>query len=135
MKTLLIQLAQSTAFYIVVYILLLIVAGVIGYITAWYYAKSVYTPVIKELEKEKEELNTQMAGLKMDVGDLKRKVENLNEKTVTLEKELAVRRKRSKSLRRLQRRVNLLKDNNSSQVLPFQKVGICFIDLIKLINI
>jgi len=88
MKPLFIILAQSNTGAIILIITLLLVAGIIGYLTAWFYAKSVYTPIIKGLEAEKVELNKQIAGLKDDVVKINEKVEKLNEKIVTLEKEL-----------------------------------------------
>ncbi|MCU0407660.1 MAG: YegP family protein [Bacteroidales bacterium] len=51
-----IQLAQSVTGAVVTIVLLLLVAAIIGYLTAWYYAKSVYTPKIKALEAEKSNL-------------------------------------------------------------------------------
>lgn len=54
MKPLFILLAQSVTGSVIEIVLLLLVAGLIGYFTAWFYAKSVYTPIIKGLEEEKE---------------------------------------------------------------------------------
>ena len=50
MNTLLILQVMSVAAAVILIIVLLLVAGLIGYLTAWYYARSVYTPVIKKLE-------------------------------------------------------------------------------------
>lgn len=72
---------------------LLIVAGLIGYLTAWFYAKSVYTPIIKRLEEEKIQLNREISGLKDDISKLETKVSNLNKKIDTLEKEIAEKEK------------------------------------------
>lgn len=88
MKPLFIILAQSNTGAIILILALLLVAGIIGYFTAWFYAKSIYTPVIKGLEAEKLELNKQIAGLKDDLIKINEKVEKLNEKTGKLEKEL-----------------------------------------------
>ena len=88
MKPLFIILAQSNSGAIILILALLLVAGIIGYFTAWFYAKSIYTPVIKGLEAEKLELNKQIAGLKDDLIKINEKVEKLNEKTGKLEKEL-----------------------------------------------
>ena len=52
---------MSVAASVVLIVILLLVAGLIGYLTAWYYAKSVYTPVIKKLEDEKIQLNREIA--------------------------------------------------------------------------
>ena len=55
MTQLFILLAQSVTGAVITIIALLLVAVIIGYFTAWFYAKSVYTPVIKGLEAEKAE--------------------------------------------------------------------------------
>jgi peptidoglycan hydrolase CwlO-like protein len=89
MKPLFIILAQSNTGAIILILALLLVAGIIGYFTAWFYAKSVYTPVIKGLEAEKAELNKQIAGLKDDVIKINEKVNKQNEKISKLEEELA----------------------------------------------
>ncbi len=59
-----IQLAQSVTGAVVTIVLLLLVAAIIGYLTAWYYAKSVYTPKIKALEDEKSTLLRQVDDLR-----------------------------------------------------------------------
>lgn len=73
-----IQLAMSVTGAVIIIIALLLVAAIIGYLTAWFYAKSVYTPVIKGLEAEKADLQKQVAGLKEDVSRLNSKVDELN---------------------------------------------------------
>jgi peptidoglycan hydrolase CwlO-like protein len=85
MDTLVILLAQTKTTAIIEIILLLLVAGVIGYITAWLYYRSVYTKKINKLETEKEELNKQIARLNNENSDLKKtlnkkedEIENLN---------------------------------------------------------
>ena len=87
MKPLFIILEQSNTGAIILILALLLVAGIIGYFTAWFYAKSIYTPVIKGLEAEKAELNKQIDGLKKDVIKINENVEKLNEKIGLLEKE------------------------------------------------
>ncbi len=62
MNALLVQQIISVPVAVILIIVLLLVAGLIGYLTAWYYAKSVYTPVIKKLEDEKVQLNREIAG-------------------------------------------------------------------------
>lgn len=86
MIQLLIQLAQSVTGAVVTIIALLLVAVIIGYFTAWYYAKSVYTPVIKGLEAEKADLIKQVTGLKDDISKLNATVDKLNDKIGKLEK-------------------------------------------------
>jgi peptidoglycan hydrolase CwlO-like protein len=89
MTQLFIQLALSVTGAVIAIIALLLVAVIIGYLTAWFYAKSVYTPVVKGLEAEKADLLKQVAGLKDDISKLNGKVEKLNEKIGKLEEEIA----------------------------------------------
>jgi len=98
MIQLLIQLTQTVTGAVITIVALLLVAVIIGYFTAWIYAKSVYTPVIKGLEADKNELNKQVAGLKEDVSSLNRKVDKLNDKIGKLEEELAEKDKEIKKL-------------------------------------
>jgi peptidoglycan hydrolase CwlO-like protein len=81
-----IQLVSVTGAVITI-IALLLVAAIIGYLTAWFYAKSVYTPIIKGLEAEKEDLLKQVAGLKEDIAKLNGNIDDLNEKITKLEEE------------------------------------------------
>jgi peptidoglycan hydrolase CwlO-like protein len=81
-----IQLVSVTGAVITI-IALLLVAAVIGYLTAWFYAKSVYTPIIKGLEAEKDDLLRQVAGLKEDITKLNGNIDDLNEKIAKLEEE------------------------------------------------
>ncbi|MCX6256125.1 MAG: hypothetical protein NTV31_16870 [Bacteroidia bacterium] len=98
MNTLVILLVQSVTGAVITIIALLLVAVFIGYFTAWFYAKSVYTPIIKGLEAEKAELNNQVAGLKDDISKLNGKVDKLNEKIGKLEEEIAEKDKEIKHL-------------------------------------
>lgn len=91
---------MSNTAAIILIIALLLVAGVIGYLTAWFYAKSVYTPIIKGLEDDKAKLNREISGLKDDIGKLNIKVENLNVKINGLEKELTEKNRLVEDLRK-----------------------------------
>ncbi len=93
MTQLSILLAQSVTGAVLTIIALGLVAAVIGYLTAWFYAKSVYTPIIKGLEAEKAELIRQVAGLKEDIRKLNENIEGLNQKIVKLEKEIVDKNK------------------------------------------
>lgn len=73
-------LAMSKTGAVVFIIALLLVAAIIGYVTAWFYAKSVYTPIIKGLEAEKADLQKQVAGLKDEVARLNSRINDLNGK-------------------------------------------------------
>lgn len=99
MTQLFIILAHSVTGAVITIIALLLVAAIIGYLTAWFYAKSVYTPIIKGLEAEKTDLLKQVAGLKDDISKLNRKVEELNGKISNLEAEAAKKEKEIKELR------------------------------------
>jgi peptidoglycan hydrolase CwlO-like protein len=89
MKTILIFQTMSLTAAVILTIALLLVAGLIGYLTAWYYAKSVYTPIIKKLEDEKTQLNREIAGLKDDISKLKGRIEDLNKKVDELDKDVS----------------------------------------------
>jgi peptidoglycan hydrolase CwlO-like protein len=98
MTLLFIQLNQTVTGAVITIVALLLVALIIGYFTAWYYAKSVYTPVIKNLESEKAELIKQIAGLKEDIIKLTAKVEKQSDKIGRLEEELVQKEKEIKKL-------------------------------------
>jgi peptidoglycan hydrolase CwlO-like protein len=100
MKPLFIILAQSNTGAVILMLGLLLFAAIIGYLTAWFYAKSVYTPVIKGLEAEKAELIKQVAGFKDDIYKLNGKVDKLNEKIGKLEEESAEKDKEIKHLKK-----------------------------------
>lgn len=88
MTQLFILLAQNGTGAIITIIALLLVAVIIGYFTAWFYAKSVYTPIIKGLETDKENLNKEVDGLTEDVKKLSSKVDKLSDKVTKLEEEI-----------------------------------------------
>lgn len=97
-----IQLAQSVAGAVLAIVALLIVAAIIGYLTAWFYAKSVYTPIIKQLEEEKANLENQVSNLRSEISKLNSNIENLNGKVSKLEADLA---KKEKELQELKKKV------------------------------
>jgi peptidoglycan hydrolase CwlO-like protein len=78
MTQLFIQAAQSVTGAVITIIALLLVAVIIGYLTAWFYAKSIYTPVIKGLQADKEELTRQVEGLNRQVELMKSEITRLN---------------------------------------------------------
>ena len=100
MNPLSILLAQLVAGPVIEIILLLLIAGVIGYLTAWYYAKSVYTPIIRGLEEDKKELNRQISGLTDDIRKLNGVVDTLSTKITKLENELGEKDKVIENLKR-----------------------------------
>jgi peptidoglycan hydrolase CwlO-like protein len=98
MTQLFIQLTQTVTGAVISIVAMLLIAAIIGYYTAWFYAKSVYTPVIKNLEAEKADLQKQVAGLKDDITKLNGKVEQLNDKIGKLEETLIEKDKEIKKL-------------------------------------
>lgn len=100
MKPLLVILVQSNTGAVILMLALLLIAVIIGYFTAWFYAKSVYTPVIKALEAEKAELIKQVSVLKDDLSKLNTKVDKLNEKIGKLEEEIEEKDKEIKHLKK-----------------------------------
>lgn len=107
MIQLIIHLAQSVTSAVLSVIGLGLVAVAIGYATAWFYAKSIYTPIIKGLEAEKADLQKQVAGLKEDIRKLNEKIESLNLSIAGLEKDL---KERDKLLAEKDRQINELKN-------------------------
>ena len=99
MTPLFILLAQSVTGAVITIVALLVVAALIGYLTAWFYAKSVYTPIIKGLEAEKADLQKQVAGLKEDVSRLNGKVDELNARISKLEEQISSREKEIRELK------------------------------------
>lgn len=89
MTQLFVQLAQTVTGNVITIVALELVAATIGFIIAWLYAKSVYTPVIKGLEADNTNLNKQVATLKDDFSNLNEKVNRLSEKIGKLEGEIA----------------------------------------------
>ena len=98
MTHLFIQLAHSVTGAVITIVGLLLVAAIIGYFSAWFYAKSVYTPIIKGLETDKAQLNKEVSDLKDDVAKLSSKVYKLNEKITKLEEDIAEKEKEIKKL-------------------------------------
>jgi peptidoglycan hydrolase CwlO-like protein len=98
MKLLVILQTLSATGAIIVFSVLVLVAALIGYLTAWFYAKSVYTPVIKALEADNTSLKKQVTGLKDNISERNKKVDDLKDKTVRLEEEIRKKEKEIKNL-------------------------------------
>lgn len=92
-------LAQSVTGAVMTIDALCLVAAIIGYMTAWYYAKSVYTAIIKKLEEEKADLQKQVANLKEEINKLNSKVEELTARASKLEETVAQKDKEIKDLK------------------------------------
>jgi peptidoglycan hydrolase CwlO-like protein len=100
MTQLFILLVESVTGAVITIIALLLVSAIIGYFTAWLYAKSVYTPVIKGLEADKDNLNKEVDGLNDDVRKLNGKVDKLSEKVSKLEADIEERDKEISKLKK-----------------------------------
>jgi uncharacterized protein len=87
MNQLFLQLAQTVTGNVITIVALETVAAIIGFVVAWFYAKSVYTPKIRGLEADTAGLNVQVAGLTNEYGILKDKIAGMNEKIAILETE------------------------------------------------
>ena len=83
MNTLAIFLMQTRGAALVEILLLLVVAGLIGYLTSYFYYKSIYTRKITQLEGEKADLQNQINNLQQQVTKLetlvKEKMDELNQ--------------------------------------------------------
>jgi peptidoglycan hydrolase CwlO-like protein len=77
---------------------LLLVASIIGYFSAWFYAKSIYTPIIKGLESDKAQLQKEVAGLRNDIVNLNEQANKFRDKIAGLEKEIEAKAKEIKDL-------------------------------------
>ena len=85
MNQLFLQLVQSVTGNVVTIVALDLVAAIIGFIVAWLYARSVYTPVIKGLETDKSDLHNQVVGLKGEFDNLNEKADKLSGRISELE--------------------------------------------------
>jgi predicted flap endonuclease-1-like 5' DNA nuclease len=88
MSTLLILLAQTKSVAAIEILSLLLVAVIIGYITAWLYYKSIYVMRIKAIESEKNELNNQIAILNEDKSNLNNSLREKENEIEYLSKEV-----------------------------------------------
>jgi uncharacterized protein len=93
MTQLFVQLASSVTANVITIVALELAAAIIGFIVAWYYAKSVYTPVIKGLEADKTTLNNKADTLRSEIVGLNEKVNQLSEKADQMEMDLAAKEK------------------------------------------
>ena len=98
MNQLFLQLAQSVTGNVVTIVALNLVAAIIGFVAAWFYAKSVYTPVIKGLEEDKTNLNNQVVRLKGEFGKLNEKVDKLSGRITELEEQVTEKDSEIKNL-------------------------------------
>ena len=83
MNTAFIILAQTKGGAILEFMLLLFVAAIIGYITAWLFYKSVYEKILKEIESDKHQLNIRIINLNGEVVNLQK---SLDDKDLEMER-------------------------------------------------
>jgi uncharacterized protein len=88
MNQLFLQLALSVTGNVVTIVLLDLAAAIIGFVVAWFYAKSVYTPIIKNLEDDRDRLNREVARLRDVISGLNTKSDELDKKIALLEADL-----------------------------------------------
>jgi peptidoglycan hydrolase CwlO-like protein len=100
MNTQSILLLQSASSAMIEIALLILGAGIICFLTAWFYQKSVYTPVIKRLEAEKEDLNRKIDGLNKDIAGLKSKIGELENTIKEKEKSITEKNKEIELLKK-----------------------------------
>jgi predicted flap endonuclease-1-like 5' DNA nuclease len=81
MNTLLILLAQTKSGATIEILSLLLVAAIIGYVTAWLFYKSIYEKRIKAVESDKHELNNRIVNLDAEIFNLKK---SLDEKDIEI---------------------------------------------------
>ncbi len=96
MNTQLILLIQSATSAMIEIALLLLGAVLIGFLTAWFYQKSVFTPIIEGLEADKVDLNKKIDGLNNDITGFKGKIRELENKIAELNKEIDLLKKPKK---------------------------------------
>jgi predicted flap endonuclease-1-like 5' DNA nuclease len=72
MNAIIILLGETKLSATIEILFLLIVAGVIGYITAWLYYKSIYTDRIKTIESEKNKLSKDLVSVESENGKLRK---------------------------------------------------------------
>ena len=93
-------------------LLLLIVAAVIGYLTAWLYYKSIYTDRIKIIDSEKKELHKELVSLENENRKL---LENLRVKDAEIQSLKLIHKE---ALRKLE--IVISNSNNSGELIPEQ---------------
>jgi septal ring factor EnvC (AmiA/AmiB activator) len=86
MNTLIVILQQSCTGAILEILLLLVVAGLIGYLTAYFYYKSVYTKKINFLKGEISELKKHIETLFSEKAKLEETIKEKNAEIETLKK-------------------------------------------------
>jgi Uncharacterized conserved protein len=84
MNTLLILLVQTKNEAAIEILSFLLVAGIIGYLTAWLYYKSIYKKNLQAAESDKHELNNRIVNLDAEIFNLKQSLDEKNAETERL---------------------------------------------------
>jgi predicted flap endonuclease-1-like 5' DNA nuclease len=84
MNTLIILLAQTKGEATIEILSFLLVAGIIGYVTAWLFYKSVYERKLKAVEADKHELNNRIVNLDGIIVDLNKSISDKDEENAHL---------------------------------------------------
>jgi septal ring factor EnvC (AmiA/AmiB activator) len=100
MNPIFIPIAQTVTSAVIEIILLLLGAAIIGFLTAWYYQKSHFTPIINKLEEEKADLNKTIAALNSDISALKTTIHNLENEARALRKTISEKDKLIEELKK-----------------------------------
>ncbi|MGE4289302.1 MAG: hypothetical protein AB7E36_11460 [Salinivirgaceae bacterium] len=74
MNTLTIILAQTRTGSIIEMVILLLVAALIGYLTAYFYYKAIYTQKLNEKQAENDKLKNQISSLEQQVSKLEKEL-------------------------------------------------------------
>lgn len=96
MNALIILLAQTKGVAVIEILLLLIVAAIIGYVTAWLYTRSVYNKKLKIVEDELEVSISQISRLNAEKSRLQKNLDSLikeNQELILKEQALKVQNK------------------------------------------
>jgi len=88
MSTLIILLAQTKIIATIEILSFLLVAAIIGYVTAWLYYKSIYVRRIKAIEAEKDELKNHIINLNTDKSNLQKRLGEKDNEIQYLNKEI-----------------------------------------------
>jgi predicted flap endonuclease-1-like 5' DNA nuclease len=88
MNSLIILLAMTRIGATIEILSLLLVAGIIGYITAWLYSKSIYEKKLKAVESDKHELNNRIVNLDGIIVDLNKTLEDKDDEIEHLDLEV-----------------------------------------------
>ena len=88
MNSLIILLAMTRIGAAIEILSLLLVAGIIGYVTAWLYCKSIYEKKLKAVESDKHELNNRIVNLDGIIVDLHKNLEDKDDEMEHLDLEV-----------------------------------------------